>query len=467
MGVYKFEVFTKTIEQNIKDGVFKAGYKLPSVRMLKEQYGLSISTVQSGYDYLVLSGLVDNVPKSGYYVRSQPLVSVSNQRKRRPVIRDATFKKHLGLTTRSNERGRLSEFNVAAPGDLLVPQKLLLRTMQQVIREQGTNLLRYYPASGSIDLKSNIAQRAAAYQTILHPEELLVTDGGLQALYIALASVCAPGDVVAIETPCVFSVLEIIRVLKLKVIEIPTLVDVGFDIDFFNKACANSSIRAVVVTPNFHNPTGVLLSDDQKKRLLDLIVYYGIALIENDICGDLYFHGKRPSTIKGMDESGLVMSYSSYSKTLAPGIRLGWLAAGKFTQRAEQIRFALGSTVSPIYQETVSRLLSSSSYDRHLRTFRMQLARNAYTAIHLISSYLPEGTVVQTPRGGYNLWVQLPLHTDMEAFYKHCEEVAIRFTPGFTFSFSRSFDTCFRMVFADNFSDQKKESIQRLGERLR
>ncbi|MDR2282821.1 MAG: winged helix-turn-helix domain-containing protein, partial [Sphingobacterium sp.] len=125
MGVYKFEVFTKTIEQNIKDGVFKAGYKLPSVRMLKEQYGLSISTVQSGYDYLVLSGLVDNVPKSGYYVRSQPLVSVSNQRKRRPVIRDATFKKHLGLTTRSNERGRLSEFNVAAPGDLLVPQKLL------------------------------------------------------------------------------------------------------------------------------------------------------------------------------------------------------------------------------------------------------------------------------------------------------------------------------------------------------
>ncbi|SDG22568.1 DNA-binding transcriptional regulator, MocR family, contains an aminotransferase domain [Dyadobacter soli] len=465
MRRYKFEIFTDVIEQNIREGIFKPGQKLPSVRELKHQYQTSTSTIQSGYEYLIISGLVESIPKSGYYVANKPDMPVHEPTGRhRPVVRDAIFKHHLALTTSLRAGRRLSEFNVAAPGDLLIPQKLLLRTMQQTIREHGAGLLRYYPPGGSAELRSNIIQRAAVNKTIIHPDELLITDGALQALYIALASVCKAGDVIAIESPCVFSVLEVIRVLDLKVVEVPVTPHSGFDIDFLSKACRRNRIKAALVTPNFHNPTGTLLNDEKKVALVAIAREFGMAIIENDIYGDLHFQGTRPSTIRSFDDSGIVITYSSYAKTLAAGLRLGWLAAGKWMQRAEQIRFALGSTVSPVYQETVNRLLSDHSYDRHVRAFRMQLARNAHQAIQLISEHFPEKTFVHTPAGGYNAWVKMPDDTDMNRFYEQCEQIGVRFTPGYTFSFSGAFDKYFRLVFADKFSPEKIAAIQLAGQ---
>ncbi|NIG54883.1 PLP-dependent aminotransferase family protein [Chitinophaga sp. Cy-1792] len=465
MKVYKFEAFTNAIAESIKEGIFKPGHKLPSVRDLKVQYQTSISTIQQGYEYLIDLGLVESIPKSGYYVRNRPDLSQQQVKSRqRPVVRDATFKHHLGLTTAGKTGHQAATFNVAAPGDLLMPQKLLLRTMQQVIREQGAGLLRYYPSGGATNLKEQILKKAAVHQTLLHPDELLITDGALQALYIALASVCQAGDVIAIESPCVFSVLEVIRVLQLRVIEVPVDTRSGFDIDFFHKACRSNNIKAVVVTPNFHNPTGTLLSDEQKQALLAVAQQHHVAIIENDIYGDLYFHGHRPSNIKSFDDSGLVLTYTSYAKTLSPGIRLGWLSAGKFMQRAEQIRFALGSTVSPLYQETVCRLLAGNSYDRHLRAFRMQLAKNAYMAINLLAAHFPENTTFNTPAGGYNIWVKMPDHTDMANFYAQCEKTGIRFTPGYTFSFTNAFDKYFRLVFADKFTTKRKAAIRKAGQ---
>lgn len=468
MKSYKFELFTSEIEKDIRDGIYKPGHKLPSVRQIKEKYQLSSSTVQMGYAHLILNGTVESIPKSGYYVSNTMQTNTEPIRiKYKPVVRDAIFSNHLELTTSLRMGRKISEFNVTAPGDLVIPQKLLLRTMQQVIREKGAGLLRYYPASGLLLLKENIIKQAASSQTRISQDELLITDGALQALYIALSATCDPGDVIAVESPCVFSVLEAIRVLKLKVIEIPVDPVLGFDVDFFNKACEKNTIKAVVVTPNFHNPTGTVLSDEQKKMLLSIAQRHHIAVIENDIYGDLYFQGQRPSTIKSFDESGLVLTYSSYAKTLAPGIRLGWLSSGQFMERAEQIRFSLGSSVSPLYQETVNRLIEGSSYDRHVRSFRLQLARNARFATNLLATHFPENSCVVTPLGGYNLWVKMPDTIDMKFFYEQCDKVGIRFTPGYTFSFSSAFDQYFRLVFADTFSPKKIEAIRQLGERLK
>ncbi|CAL1517180.1 PLP-dependent aminotransferase family protein [Chitinophaga sp. MM2321] len=467
MKRYRYEAFAAVIEKNIREGVYKPGQKLPSVRILKEKYKTSISTIQNGYEHLIFKGLVDSIPKSGYYVSNNPVHAGKMKIVRKaPVVRDAVFQNNLALTTSlSSGRNTLSEFNVAAPGDLLVPQKLLLRTMQQVIREHGASLLRYYPSNGAVALKDNIVKRAAGYNTIFNAGELIITDGALQALYIALAAVCIPGDVIAVESPCVFSALEVIRMLRLKVIEIPTDHHTGFDIDYLKRACEKTSIKAILVTPNFQNPTGILLSEDQKKQLLGIAMHYGIPLIENDVYGDLNFSGQRPCNIKAFDDSGLVMTYTSYSKTLAPGIRLGWLSPGKFFRQAEQIKFSLGSTVSPVYQETVNRLLDSSSYDRHIRAFRMQLAKNAYHTIHLLSAYFPAGTTVITPDGGYNIWAQMPEKTDMESFYRHCEKVGVRFTPGYTFTFSHAFNRSFRIVFADKYSPKREKAIKQAGQK--
>lgn len=352
MDIYRYEEISARLEKDILEERYQPGTKLPSVRTLKTQYNCSVSTVQKAYDQLMAKGLVESVPKSGYYVavRARTTIKKAFVKGGRIQVRDAVFESNLALVTADREQKHsLSAFHVAAPGDLLVPQKLLLRTMQAVIRSEGTSLLRYYPSNGAEALKNAIVKRAALYHTNLDAAELIVTDGALQALYIALASVTAAGSVVAVESPCVFSVLEVLRVLKLKVIEIPVDPIDGFAVDVLEKAVSVTPVQAIVLSPNFHNPTGTTLSDEQKQRLLAIAAARQIPIIENDVYGDLNFSGNRPRNIRSWDETGLVMTYTSYSKTLAPGIRLGWLAAGRFFKEAEQLKYALGSTVAPIF----------------------------------------------------------------------------------------------------------------------
>jgi len=466
----KYEQISQEIQDHIMAGRFKNGQKLDSIRELSKKYAVSIATIQNAYEDLIIKGYVRSVPKSGNYVNYNPENQNDNPKIFNviPAVRDEYFVSNLAATTPyAPKRTDVSEFNVAAPTDLIISQKLILRTMQQVIREKGASLLRYYPSNGSQDLRSHIASRAANHNTILNTQELIITDGALQALYIALASVTSPGDFVAVESPSVFSVLQLIRTLNLSIIEIPVDPVNGLDISFLRKACEINRISATIVTPNFHNPTGVSLKDDQKRALLALAISKEMVLIENDIYGDLHFEGTRPGTIKSLDHSGIVLTYSSFSKTLAGGIRLGWLSAGKFTSKAEQIKFSLGSTVSPIYQETVNKLLATTSYERHLRAFRSKLSKQCDHSLKLLSQHFPKETVFTRPCGGYAIWVELDEKINMDLFYNHCKQNGIRFTPGDSFSSDGAFKHCFRLIFADLYSKQKQQALVLAGKHLR
>lgn len=467
MHAYKYEIFTSIIEEQIASGVVKMGSRLPSVREIKEKYNLSISSVQSGYDYLVMKGLVENIPRYGYFVAFNSKENIPEKSlKSLPIIKNTKFNKNLQLTSIRNKPLEHGSFNVTAPTDLLIPQKLVLRKMQEVIREKGASLLRYYPLNGSLLLREKITERSAKYGCMMNTEELIITDGALQALYIALASVTKAGDVIAVESPCVFSVLEVISNLKLKAIEIPVHYKEGFDLQYLIKICNENNIRAVIITPNFHNPSGILMTDDAKKELLSIAEIYQIPIIENDIYGDLHFGGERPSNIRNFDESGLVMTFSSFSKTLAPGIRLGWLNPGKFYAETERLKFSLGRSVAPIYQELMIKLLESNSYDRHLRTFRKQLEKHAIELLDALRKYFPENCYFHRPQGGYSIWGELPQNVNMEAFYDYCESQKILFTPGYTFSFTDEYKHNFRVVFADRITSESLLSLKKIGENV-
>jgi len=466
MKAYRYSIFTTSIEENISKGILKPGDKLPSVRRVKEEYKLSTSSVQQGYDYLVFKGLVTSMPRSGY------TVALANKKGREeqsielpPVPRDPVFRENIDLTS-SKQSTEFASFHAAAPSDFLIPQKLILRTMQQVVREKGASLLRYYPSNGIAPLRDLLSQRSAAHGAHIQAEELLITDGALQAMYIALAVTTSPQDIVAIESPCVFSVLEVIANLGLRTIEIPVRHQMGFDTEYLKNICSKNTVKAIVLTPNFHNPTGILMTDDHKKEVLSIATRHDIPIIENDIYGDLYFQNSRPSNIRNFDNSGLVLTISSFSKTLAPGIRLGWLAAGRYFAKAERMKFALGRSVAPINQELITRLLSSTSYDRHLRTFRRHLERQAILLAGQLQTYFPDNTFTQVPQGGYSLWNTLPSHIDMSVFYKNCEAQGIHFTPGTTFSFTAAYDHCFRAIFSQHITTASLAAIKTVGHTL-
>lgn len=467
MQNFKYQIFTSIIEEQIKNGIFISGDRLPSIREIKEKYRLSTTSVQSGYDYLVMKGWVENRPRSGFFVNVKTNEDIpENFTKFLPTARNPDFEKKVKLTSKSGKSFEQVSFNTAAPTDLLVPQKLILRKMQEVIRKKGASILRYYPANGSEILRNQIASRATKFGSKINAEQLIITDGALQALYIALASVTQSGDVIAVESPCIFSILEVISNLKLKVIEIPVHYKNGFDVDYLKDILSKNNIRAVVVTPNFHNPTGILMSDETKKELALIAQNNEIPIIENDIYGDLYFDRERPSTVCSFDTDGWVMTYSSFSKTLAPGIRLGWLSAGRFFEQAERMKFSLGKSVAPIFQEVMIQLLKENSYDRHLRFFRKQLEIQCVELLNILRSYFPKDCYFHRPHGGYSIWGRLPKEVNMPDFYKFCENQKIAFTPGDTFSYTDAYSHHFRIIFADRITSESILRLREVGEKV-
>ncbi|PKF75682.1 PLP-dependent aminotransferase family protein [Chryseobacterium sp. PMSZPI] len=464
MKPYKYEVFTSVIEEQIRNGILQPKDKLPSAREIKKKYNLSTSSVQSGFEYLMIKGWVNSLPRSGYFVAEREEKKISQARTiLPPVVRDEVFMKNMMLT--SKRTSEFSAFNNAVPGDLLIPQKLILRTMQEVIREKGVSLLRYYPSHGLEALRELIAKRMRKYGCVFNPDELIITDGALQALTIALRSVTKAGDIVAVDSPCVFSVLEVIANLELKVIEIPVHYQSGFDTEYFCKVCIENDIRALVVTPNFHNPTGNIMSDDTKKDVLRIAEDHEVYIIENDMYSDLYFGDKRPSCIKSFDEKGWVMTYSSFSKTLAPGIRLGWLYTGKFYSKAERAKFILGRSVSPIYQELILKILEGSRYEKHLRSFRKDLNHQANQVLDTLRRSFPEGCYFHKPQGGYSIWGQMPENMDMKKFYTYCESHYISFTPGYTFSLTDQYSRHFRIVFTERMTSESFVLLENIGKK--
>ncbi|WP_326983345.1 PLP-dependent aminotransferase family protein [Chryseobacterium sp. MYb264] len=462
MQQYRYEIFTSVIEKQIKSGILKYGDRLPSVREMKEKYGLSRTSVQSGYEYLIMKGWVHSSPRSGYFVayRNDRMLP-SDQRT--AIVKDPVFTENMILTSARNKPSAFSSFNNTAPGDPLIPQKLILKTMQQVIRKKGASLLRYYPVAGSEELRHLIAERMTGYGTPMSRDELIITDGALQSLFIALHAVVKEGDCIAVESPCVFSVLEVITSLKCKVIEIPVHFSRGFDLESFRKLCEVHYIRCLVVTANFHNPTGTLMSDEVKEALADLAGDLRIPVIENDIYGDIFFSDTRPRCIKSFDKKGFVMTVSSFSKTLSPGIRLGWLNTGRFYAKVEMSRFSLGRTVAPIYQELMIELLKKNSYDRHLRSFRKNIHQQSVLIINALRSAFPQSSCFHQPEGGYSIWAEMPENLDMDRFYNYCEEHRILFTPGATFSLTRNYQKCFRIVFAEYMTPESINLIEKAG----
>ncbi|MBV8324911.1 PLP-dependent aminotransferase family protein [Chryseobacterium sp.] len=465
MRSYQYEVFTTIIEEQILSGILKTRDRLPSVREIKKTYQLSTSSVQSGFEHLIIKGLVESIPRSGYFVAEIEDTDIPKGKIHLPpVVRDEEFMKNILLTSRRTSD--VGSFNTAIPGDLMIPQKLILRTMQEVIREKGASLLRYYPSNGLESLRTHITKQMGRYGGGFHPDELVITDGALQALTIALRAVTKPGDVIVVDSPCVFSVLEVIANLGLKVIEIPVHYADGFDTEYFRRVCHEYDVRAIVVTPNFHNPTGILMTDETKKDLLAIALVHQIPVIENDMYSDLYFTGSRPKCIKSFDETGLVMTYSSFSKTLAPGIRLGWLSTGRFYAKVERSRFILGRSVSPVYQELVLKLLQGNTYERHLRSFRKKLSEHAFQMLDILRQYFPDNCYFHRPEGGYSIWARFPENINMEEFYQYCEEKKLLFTPGHTFSFTEEYSHHFRIVFADRMSTERMVLLEDTGKRV-
>ncbi|KZX80473.1 hypothetical protein A3715_07945 [Oleiphilus sp. HI0009] len=461
-----YQRLADNLDDQIRQGIYTNGEKLPSVRKLAQQQSVSVSTVLMSYNLLEDRDLIEVRPKSGYYVKT-PL----KQAFEAPQLKHGSVTPKLVSTSQlvmdvmqtSSMAGAIS-FGAASPAaDFPIIQQLK-KSFGQLVRSTPFLGQGYCTHKGDEQLRRMLAQRSADGHVSVTADDIIIASGCQGAIGLCLKALCKPGDIVAVESPCYYGLLQLVESLSLKVIEIPSDPKTGMSIDALQLALEQWPIKTVLGVPNFNNPLGAQMPETAKKALVELINQYQISFIEDDIYGELGYTHQRPRAVKSYDTQDRVLLCSSASKMLEPQLGLGWIMPGRYMQEVEYQRFLSASNQFCLPQMAVAEVLNRSSFDRHLR-----LARDTYRGrrdhfFKLISEHFPSDVRLSSPQGGYVAWLQLPAGLNATELYFEAKAQGIIVAPGEIFSSNANkFKSSIRLCYSKAWTPARKEAIALLG----
>lgn len=468
-GVCLYEQLAHELGQQIVNGVYAVGGKLPSIRRLCRQRRISVATAMQALSILESRGLIEARPRSGYFIRRRRSDGIPE-----PEPTCCDLRPHaVGVSDIVNQVFRQAgdetriPLGAGVPHADLLPIDRLSRYLATAIRDKPIYLGRYGNCSGHPDYIRQLARRFDMNDCVVSTDEIIATAGAMEALNLAIRAVTRPGDVVAVESPCYFGILEILESFGLKALPVPSTCESGIDLELLRDAIDRHPVKAVALVPTFSNPNGSCLSEDRRKQLLELLAEYDLPLIEDDLYGDLQFSGERVRPVKAFDTDGRVLYCGSFSKSLSPGIRIGWVAAGRYAGQVKHLKLISTLTTPFINQIAVARFLEGGAMDRHLRRLRSTLSTQvAQVADHVLQAF-PEGTAISRPKGGFFLWVQLPEGVDALELFNMAAEDGIHIVPGQVFCPHGNITNRIRLSCAQPSDHRIRSGIARLGQMVR
>jgi len=449
----------------IRQQLLKTGEKLPSVRALSHEQGISLSTAYKAYVQLEIKGLIEARPKSGYFVRYTPARSFDHHKPQKQVkeTKKLSLDEMIARVYRHFSSDSIIKLSRASPALSLLPQAKLNKSMMEAIRLSPNSCINYEEIQGNENLRKHIARHAFSWGGNILPEDVVTTQGCMEALVFCLKAVTQPGDVVAIESPTYFGIFTTIQSLGLKILEIPTDPIDGLDLDFLAKSIKERQIKACLFVPTFSNPLGYCMTNDKKKQLVELLAKNELPLIEDDIYGEMHFGNTRPRTCKSYDKQGLVMLCSSVSKSLAPGYRVGWCIPGKFKARVINLKLMHTLSSAAPTQAAIGNFFETGRYDLHMRNLRKALHTQCLRYAQAIAEYFPADIKMSRPQGGYVSWIELNKKIDAFELYEQALNYNISISPGQIFSTDRRFTNFIRISFGIPYNDEIEQSLKTLG----
>lgn len=460
-----YEKVADDIAYLIEAGTLRPGDRIPSVRQLSQQRDVSVTTVLQAYYLLEDRGLIEARPQSGYYVKERLPNRLPEPEMSHPESDPTRVSLHelVMMVLKDTNNPKLVQLGTAVPNPELLPTRRLNKILVSLARRKDLENHMYDFPPGCEKLRVQVAQRLINAGCSLSPAEIVTTSGCVEAVEICLRAVCRPGDVVAIESPMYFGILQTLEALRLQALEIPTHPREGISIEALRFALEHTRIHACLVISNYNNPLGSCISTENKQNLVELLAEYDIPLIEVDISGEITFDEQRPWVAKAFDRKGLVLLCSSFSKDLAPSYRVGWVAPGRYRQAVEWLKFTTNIATATLPQLAIAEFLENGGYDHHLRHIRKVYARHVAQMSQAVTREFPSGTRVTRPQGGFVLWVQLPEQVDSLELYKRALKAEITITPGYIFSATHQYRNFIRLN-AAFWSEREERAIVRLGE---
>ncbi|SHH48543.1 aminotransferase-like domain-containing protein [Pollutimonas bauzanensis] len=461
-----YESLAAELAHSIRSGVLRAGDRLPSIRQVTANRNVSASTVFQAYYALEAQGLIRARQRSGYFVahgvrRLAPEPDSSSQPQEEAVsvdISDRVFDVLESTMVRN-----VVPLGSAFPSPLLFPLERLGRALASSIHQLDPWSTVDDLTPGNACLRRQIALRYLAEGLHIHTDEIVITNGALEALNLCLAAVTRPGDAVLVESPTFYAALQSLERMQLEAIEVPTHPREGIELAALERAIERHRPKACWLMTNFQNPLGSLMPDEKKRALVELLTRHNVPLIEDDVYGELYFGNRRPAPAKAFDREGIVMHCSSFSKCLAPGYRVGWAAPGQYARAVARQKLTSTLTSPVPIQLGLAHYLEKGGYDKHLRKLRQSLEAQQTVFAQAIGHYFPPGTRATRPAGGYFLWVEMPDGVDALDIHKHALSHGISVAPGPIFSAKRAFANCLRLNYGHLWDARSEAAVATLG----
>lgn len=467
---HRYQQLADDIAEGIRAGLLRPGERLPSVRQTCSQRGLSPATVFQAYGQLESQGLIEARPRSGFFVRTarrapRPAPRAARPRdEATPVAISELVYELLGSTRDAD----VTPLGSAFPAAHLFPFEALARSGARAMRRLPAARITGALTAGDEGLRQLLRRRYALQGVPLAEDELIITNGAMEALNLCLQAVTRPGDVVVVESPAFYAALQALERLNLKAVEVATDPREGVDLDALAALLARQpegqQVAACWFMPNFQNPLGALMPTARKQALVELLARHRVPLIEDDVYGELHTGARRPPPAKAYDREGGVLHCSSFSKCLAPGYRVGWAAAGRYAPAAERLKMSTTLATALPPQLALADYLAQGAYDRHLRGLREALAAQRQRALGLIERHFPSGTRVTRPQGGYFLWLELPPQVDALELHRRAKARNISTAPGLLFSADRRFTHHLRLNVGHPDDPRLDAALRLLGE---
>ena len=467
---YLYKSLSTELELKIRQKVFKPGDKLPSIREMHKRLNKSITTVSKAYEILEQKGLISARDRSGYFVKVNDQYNLKKPDKSQSdfapklIHRSGIVEEVLGSLGDDSK----VQLGVAYISPGLFPFNQYSKILKNLTNKEIQKAIVFDKPQGILRLRQQISLRYMNLVSNIGPEDIIITNGCMEALAICLMTLLGKGDTVAIEVPSFYGIFTILENMGIYVMEIPTGPEHGVDYDALKQAVESKKIKCCILNSNFHNPLGSLMTDSKKEKVVRLLNDHNIPLIEDDIYSDLYYEKQRPLPLKHFDQKNLVLTCSSFSKTLAPGLRVGWVIPGeKFCKDVLKVKFGMSISTSTLDQYVLAKFIESGRYEKHLRRFRNILRKQLHLVVNTIKKYFPKEIRMVVPKGGFLLWIQLPKKVNSLELYKRLLMENIVILPGPVCSSSEGFENYIRLSCGSPFDDTMETALEKIGKELR